>query len=157
MKTSAGLMLYKIENGTTQVFLVHPGGPFWAKKDDAAWGVSKGLVEEGEDLKETAIREVKEELGLDIQVDISKLVELGHEKQRSNKTVYVFAYLADFGDIEVKSNTIYIEWPPRSGKQMEIPEIDSGEWFDLDTAKVKVMPYQLPFLDRLKAKLDNNL
>ncbi len=150
MKTSAGLMLYKIENGVTKVFLVHPGGPFWAKKEDVAWGISKGLVEEGEDLKETAIREVKEELGVDINVDISKLVDLGHEKQRSNKTVYAFAYLTDFGDIDVKSNTIYIEWPPRSGKQMEIPEVDKGKWFDLETAETKVMSYQLPFLKKLK-------
>lgn len=155
MKKSAGILLHKKDNDELKVFLVHPGGPFWARKDDGAWGISKGLVEDGEDQKEAAVREVKEELGIDINVEISKLVELGHEKQRSNKTVYAFAYLADFGDIEVKSNTIYIEWPPRSGKQLEIPEVDSGKWFDIETARVKIMPYQLPFLDRLVAKLDS--
>lgn len=153
MKTSAGIMLYKKENGILKVFLVHPGGPFWAKKDEGAWGISKGLVEEGEDLKEAAIREVKEELGVDINIDSSKLVELGHVKQRSDKIVYAFAYLADFNDIEVKSNTIYIEWPPKSGKQMEIPEVDNGKWFDIKRARTKIMSYQLPFLERLHEKI----
>ncbi|MFS8130437.1 MAG: NUDIX hydrolase [Candidatus Dojkabacteria bacterium] len=153
MKTSAGIMLYKKENDILKVFLVHSGGPFWAKKDAGAWGIPKGLVEEGEDLKETAIREVGEELGQDINVDISKLVELGHVKQRSNKNVYAFSFLTDFGDIEVKSNTIYIEWPPKSGKQIEIPEVDKGEWFDIETAKIKIMSYQLPFLDFLVTSL----
>lgn len=150
MKTSAGILLYK-KDPEIKVFLVHPGGPFWSRKDDGAWGISKGYVEEGEDIKDAAIREVHEEIGMQIEVDKTKFIELGSVKQRSDKTVVAFAYETNFGDIEVKSNTIYIEWPPKTGKQLEIPEVDKGQWFTLEEAYTKIMKYQLPFLEAFKA------
>lgn len=146
---SAGILLYKNVDTIPYFFLVHPGGGFWAKKDLGVWSIPKGLVEENEDLQDAAIRETREELGIDIGIDKSKLKDLDVVKLKSGKDVHAWGYETDLGDIKVQSNTIYIEWPPKSGKQLEIPEIDRGEWFTADEAKVKLNPQQAPFIDRL--------
>lgn len=148
MKTSAGILLYK-RTPDVKVFLVHSGGPFWAKKDLGTWSIPKGLVEDGENLKITAARELNEELGTNIDIYIEKLIDLGNVTQKNGKIVYGFAYETDLGDIETHSNTISIEWPPKSGKNLEIPEIDRGEWFDIETAKTKANPHQKEFIERL--------
>ncbi|MEP7104027.1 MAG: NUDIX domain-containing protein [Candidatus Dojkabacteria bacterium] len=155
-KISSGILLFKKDSNIPKVFLVHPGGPFWAKKDSGAWSISKGLVEEGEDLKDTAIREVKEELGLDLQIDISKFKDIGEVRMKSGKIIHAFAYETDFGDIQVKSNLIVIDWPPKSGKKMQIPEVDKGEWFDLQTASKKINPSQIDFLKKLDPNLSSD-
>lgn len=153
MKTSAGVLLFKKENDKLKFFLVHAGGPFFAKKDEGFWGIPKGLIEEGEDMKAAAIREVSEELGIDIGIDTEKLIDLESVKLKSGKVIYAYAFEANFGDIETQSNTIFIKYPPKSGKQLEIPEVDKGFWFETDIAKQKINQRQKDFIDRLLKKV----
>ena len=143
MKESAGLLLYRRVNGRLEVLLVHPGGPFWRNKDDGAWTVPKGEVAEGEGLLEAAKREFGEELG--VKPD-GEFVELTPVKQRGGKVVHGWAFEGDLDTTAVRSNTFTTEWPPRSGKRVEFPEIDRAEFFDAATAKRKINSAQVAFV-----------
>jgi predicted NUDIX family NTP pyrophosphohydrolase len=135
------------------VLLVHPGGPFWAKKDKGVWSIPKGEFDEDEDVLEAAKREFEEELGSPV---ISKdLVELTPVKSKSNKIVYCFAAKEDFNTDNVKSNLCSIEWPPRTGRRMEIPEVDKAEWFDIKTTKEKILAYQLALIEEIKERMSD--
>jgi predicted NUDIX family NTP pyrophosphohydrolase len=151
-KKSAGILLYRFKNKDIQVMLVHPGGPFWAKKDAGVWSIPKGEFDEDEDALVAAKREFEEELGR--KVSAEKFMELEHVKSKSNKTVYAFAADEDFDANKITSNLCWIDWPPRSGKKIEIPEVDKAEWFDVETAKKKIIGYQLPLIDDLIKKLN---
>ena len=146
MKTSAGLLLYKLTNQQLEVFLVHPGGPFWQRKDAGAWSVPKGEYNEGEDALTCARREFKEETGTDVD---GEFIELKHIKQKSGKVVSAWAVEGDIDAASIQSNTTFIVWPPKTGKQLEIPEVDRGEWFIIDIAKEKINPKQMDFIDQL--------
>ena len=148
MRFSAGLLLYRTTaSGEVEVLLVHPGGPFWAKKDQAAWSIPKGEYEVAENPLAAAVREFTEELGA--APPPGQDVELGTVRQSSAKSVTAYARQADFDATRVSSNTIEIDWPPRSGRKLEIPEVDRAGWFDLATARLKLVKGQVPFLDRL--------
>lgn len=133
-----------------EVFLVHPGGPFYKNKDDGYWSIPKGLVEEGEDLFETAKREFVEETGFEITA--KDFIEL-NPAIRPDKIVHTWAFEGDCAPSLLKSNTCFVEWPPRSGKQMEIPEIDRGEFFTIEEAKKKMYKYLVPLVEGLASKL----
>jgi predicted NUDIX family NTP pyrophosphohydrolase len=133
------------------VLLVHPGGPFWAKRDLGAWSIPKGEYEEGEDPRACALRELEEELGADLGLDPERLIDLGSIRQKGGKTVAGWAAEADFDPAQLRSNTFSIEWPPRSGVQREFPEVDRAEWFGPGGAREKINPAQVAFLERLKA------
>jgi len=145
-KRSAGLLLYRRRNEALEVFLVHPGGPFWAKKDAGAWSIPKGEYAEGEDPLAAARREFDEETGFPAPADA---VPLGELKQAGGKLVIAWAAEGDCDPSKVASNTCEIEWPPRSGRKMEIPEVDRAAWFAMEEARVRMLKSQLPFLDRL--------
>lgn len=149
-KVSAGLLMYRKKEGQVQVFLVHPGGPFYKNKDNGSWSIPKGLVEEGEDLFETAKREFEEETGFKVIAD--KFIEL-KPAVRPDKIVHVWAFEGDCDPVQLKSNTCFVEWPPRSGKQMEIPEVDRGGFFTIEEARVKVYGYLVSLIDDLKEKI----
>lgn len=148
-KTSAGLLLYRKGDGT-EVFLVHPGGPFWAKKDAGAWSIPKGEVGPGEDPLAAAKREFREETSFEMD---GEFIELRPVKQAGGKVVQAWAVEGDCDAGAVRSNTITIEWPPRSGRKMEIPEVDRAAWFGLDEARAKINAAQAAFLDELEATL----
>ena len=143
---SAGLLLYRLQKGEIEVFLVHPGGPFWAKKDEGAWSIPKGLIEEGEDDLKAAKREFEEETGQKISGNFIKLEPL---KQPGGKIIWAWAVTGDIASRDVCSNNFTLEWPPKSGKFKEFPEIDRGEWFDLSQAKTRILKGQLGFLEQL--------
>lgn len=148
MKISAGILPFKIEKGVLKVFLVHMGGPFWAKKDNGAWSIAKGEVKKDENILDGAKREFFEETGKKID---GKFIDLG-EYKTSNKILHIFAIKKDV-DTDIKSNYFELEWPPKSGKIQKFPEVDRAEWFDIDTAYEKIVKSQKVFLDRLKAIL----
>lgn len=148
-KVSAGILLYRRAAAGIEVLLVHPGGPFWAKKDEAGWSIPKGAAEPGEDLATAARREFAEEVGA---VPPGDLVPLGEFKQ-SDKLVAAFALEGDFDPAAIVSNTIEVEWPPRSGRRITVPEVDRAAWFDLDTARTKLHLGQRPMIDALLARL----
>ncbi|HEY5710082.1 MAG TPA: NUDIX domain-containing protein [Solirubrobacterales bacterium] len=147
--TSAGILLHRTVGDELEVLLVHPGGPFWAKKDLGAWSVPKGEVDAGEEPRVCALRELEEELGSGLGLAVDDLTELGSVRQKSGKTVLCWAAEGDFDPAELRSNTFAMEWPPRSGKEREFPEVDRAEWFGLDAAREKINPAQVDFLDRL--------
>lgn len=149
-RTSSGLLMHRHHRGTLQVLLVHPGGPFWSKKDLAAWSIPKGEVEEGEDLLATAQREFNEELGL---TPTPPFHPLGEIRQKAGKIVHAWSFEGDCDPTQCKSNTIRLEWPPKSGKYATYPEVDRAEFFDLPTARQKINPAQIPFLDHLESSL----
>jgi predicted NUDIX family NTP pyrophosphohydrolase len=149
-KKSAGLLMYRVRNGKLEVLLVHMGGPFWAKKDAGAWFVPKGEVEPGEDELDAAKREFKEETGFDPG---DELQPLGSVKHKSGKRVAAWAFEGDCNPAALKSNTFTIEWPPRSGKQREFPEIDRADFFTLDAAREKIHPAEFEFVARLDSFL----
>jgi predicted NUDIX family NTP pyrophosphohydrolase len=146
---SAGILAFR-RKGALEVLLAHPGGPFWAKKDDGAWTIPKGLVGPGEDLTAAARREFTEETNLIAGGD---LVALAPVNQRSGKVVHAFAVEADFELGAFSSNTFEIEWPPKSGKRQNFPEIDRIAYFALPAAKTKITAYQLPLLLELEARV----
>ena len=152
-KQSAGLLLYRIGVGGLEVLLVHPGGPFWARKDDGAWSIPKGEVEEGEDALDVALREFEEELGSAAPVARDALVDVGTIRQKAGKVVAAWAGEGDFDPSGLRSNTFSIEWPPRSGQEKEFPEVDRAAWFGLAEARVKVLEAQAELIDRLAAVL----
>jgi predicted NUDIX family NTP pyrophosphohydrolase len=139
-------MMYRRRNGMLEVFLVHPGGPFWAKKDLGAWTIPKGEYEPGEEPFDAARREFHEETGF---VASGKFLELGSVQQKSGKIVTAWAFEGDCDPKELKSNTCEIEWPPRSGKRIEIPEVDKGQWFDEAEARRYIREEQQTYLDEL--------
>lgn len=146
---SAGILLYRIKNKELEVLLVHPGGPFWKNKDEGAWSIPKGEFDENERPFDAALREVKEEMGLELK---GNFIELTPVKQKSGKLVYAWALEQDFNPTLIKSNTFEIEWPPKSGKKKEFPEIDKAEWFDIKTAKEKIISAQGSLLEELCQK-----
>jgi predicted NUDIX family NTP pyrophosphohydrolase len=152
-KLSAGVLLYRLRDGGTEVLLVHPGGPYWANRDDGAWSVPKGEYGAGEDPLQVAFREYREELGRDPPENLSP-VFLGELRQPSGKRISAWAIEGDLDVASVRSNTFTMEWPPRSGVAVEFPEVDRAEWFDLETARWKLARGQVGFLDRLSALLD---
>ena len=150
---SAGILPFRFIDGKIEVMLVHAGGPFWAKKDNAAWSIPKGLIEEDETILEAAIREFEEETSLKIA---EELFDLGSAKT-GPKTIYIFAVKKDIDVKVVKSNTFELEWPPKSGIMQEFPENDRAQWFDIEEAKSKIFKGQLVFLTRLLEKVSNNV
>ena len=146
---SAGLLAFR-RKPAPEVLLAHPGGPFWAKKDDGVWTIPKGLVEPGEDLVAAARREFNEETNLTAE---GELLALTPVNQKSGKLVHAFAVEADFELGAFSSNTFEIEWPPKSGKRQNFPEIDRIAYFALPAAKIKIIAYQLPLLLELEARL----
>jgi predicted NUDIX family NTP pyrophosphohydrolase len=150
-KLSAGLLLWRRRDGEVEVLLGHPGGPFYAKKDDGVWTVPKGEYGLDEDPLAAAYREFTEELG--VAPPEGEAIPLGLAPQSGGKTNTVWALEADLDVSVVHSNTFALEWPPRSGLQEVFPEIDRAEWFDLPTARTKLRPAQVPFLDRLAEHL----
>jgi predicted NUDIX family NTP pyrophosphohydrolase len=150
-KKSAGILLYRFKNKNIEVMLAHPGGPFWAKKDAGVWSIPKGEFEDDEEVLVAAKREFEEELGKKILAE--KFIELSPVKSKSNKTIYAFAAEYDFDTTNIKSNLCWVDWPPRSGKRIEIPEIDKADWFDIETAKKKILEYQLPLINELAEKI----
>lgn len=149
---SAGILLYRFKGGRVEVLLVHPGGPFWRKKDLGAWQIPKGLIELGEDNQVAARREVAEELGT--QID-GPLVALGEIRQAGGKVVVAFAAEHDIDAAAVISNMIEIEWPPRTGRKFAVPEVDEARWFSLDEARRYMLESQAPLLDRLTLALSD--
>ena len=148
-KQSAGILLYRIKNKDLEVFLVHPGGPFWAKKDEGAWSIPKGEFEDEEDPLAAAKREFEEETGINIS---GKFVALNPIKQKSGKKVYAWAVEGDIDATQIKSNDFEIEWPPRSGKMKSFPEIDKAAWFNLTEAKKKIIGGQAGLIKQLENK-----
>lgn len=146
-KKSAGLLLYRKVNDAIEVFLVHPGGPFWVKKDDGAWSIPKGEIDENEDPLEAAKREFREETGLVADGEFQPLKPI---RQKGGKIVYAWAVHLDLDASAVKSNTFSMEWPPRSGRVGEFPEIDRAGWFKIDLAKHKILKSQLDLLEQLE-------
>lgn len=149
-KKSAGLLLFREVSGHMEVLLVHPGGPFWAKKDDGAWSIPKGEFEDDEDPLVAAKREFEEETGFTPDGETIPLEPL---RQPSGKLVYAWAMKRDLDPTVVKSNTFSIEWPPRSGKHQEFPEIDRAAWFTIEQASHKILKGQAPFLAQLQEKI----
>jgi predicted NUDIX family NTP pyrophosphohydrolase len=146
-RRSAGLLLHRERDGERQVLLVHPGGPMWAKRDAGAWSIPKGEYEAGEDPLAAARREFEEELGV-VPPD-APLIDLGEIKQKSGKVVSAWALAGDVDVSEITSNTVEVQWPPRSGKMLEIPEVDRAEWFGIQEAREKINAAQVELLDRL--------
>jgi predicted NUDIX family NTP pyrophosphohydrolase len=147
---SAGILLHRNGAAGLELLLVHPGGPFWANKDEAAWSIPKGLTEPGEDQAAAARREFAEEVG---SVPHGELVPLGEFRQPNGKVVTAFALAADFNPALLASNTFELEWPPHSGRRQTFPEVDRAEWVDIDLARYRLHKGQRPILDALLAAL----
>lgn len=145
-KRSAGLLMYRKSEGDVRVFLIHPGGPYWAKKDRGAWAIPKGEYKNDEDPLIAARREFKEETGF---TAVGEFVDLGSIKQTSGKMVAAWAFEGDCDPSTLVSNTCTIEWPPRSGRTIEIPEVDRGRWFGIGEAREYIRKDQEKLLDRL--------
>ena len=146
-KRSAGLLLFRRRNPEFEVFLVHPGGPFWAKKDLAAWTIPKGEYEPGEEPLAAACREFTEETSFTAQ---GEFLPLGEVTQNSGKIVTAWAVAGDCDPAKLVSNFCQVEWPPRSRRMIDVPEVDRGQWFTLTEAREKIFTAQRPFLDRLE-------
>ena len=149
-KRSAGLLLYKRKGGSARVLLAHPGGPFWARKDKGVWTIPKGVVEAGESALDAAIREFSEETGFPVTGEFQPL---GGVIQRGGKHVEGWAVEGECDPASLKPFMFEMEWPPRSGRMAQFPEIDRVAWFTLDEARDHILPSQLPFIDRLEALL----
>lgn len=148
---SAGILVYRRRQGTVEVLMVHLGGPLWAKKDSGAWSIPKGLLEDGEDSAQAAKREFQEETGLECPA--GPMLDLGEVRMKSGKRVCAWAVEGDLDASRVRSNLFTLEWPPRSGKIKEFPEIDRGHYFSVTEAASKIHAYQKPFLERLVERL----
>jgi predicted NUDIX family NTP pyrophosphohydrolase len=148
MIRSAGILLYRVREGRLEVLLGHPGGPYWAKRDEGAWGIPKGAVEPGEDTLAAARREFQEEMGFEAVGEVHPLEPL---RQPSGKVVHAWAVEGDCDACTVRSNEFLMEWPPKSGRMQSYPEIDRAAWFTLEEASVRILKGQRPFLDQLQA------
>lgn len=146
-QVSAGLLMYRFHDGKLQVLLAHPGGPFFKNKDDGAWTIPKGEIGTDEDFLEAAKREFTEETGIRAK---GPFIALTPVKQKAGKIVHAWAFEGDCDPSEIVSNTFTIEWPPRSGKQSDFPEIDRAEFFDVEAAKRKVNAAQVGLIDELE-------
>jgi len=144
--SSAGLLMYRRQSGELEVLLVHPGGPFWQKRDAGAWSIPKGELDEGEDPLAAARREFQEETGVEPE---GPFLELATVRQKAGKVVHAWAFEGDWDPAKLRSNTFRIEFPPGSGRIGEYPEVDRAEFFPLDTAKVKINSGQVPLLEEL--------
>ena len=151
-RVSAGLLMYRLMGAELQVFLVHPGGPYFARKDAGAWTIPKGEYDQHEEPLDAARREFQEETGF---TPGTEFLELGTIRQAGGKLVTAWAFAGDCDPAALVSNTCMIEWPPRTGRQLEIPEVDRGAWFTLPEARISLKATQLPFLDRLQTALDS--
>ena len=147
MARSAGILLFRFAGGEPEVLLVHPGGPFWARKDAGAWSIPKGEHGDDEDSQAAALREFEEETGT--RLAPAALEELGTVRQKSGKHVTAWAVEGDLDADAIQSNTFEMEWPPRSGRKETFPEVDRAAWFGVDEAREKLNPAQVAFLDRL--------
>ncbi len=150
MKKSAGILVYRFHSGELEVFLVHPGGPFWKNKDDGAWSIPKGEYTDDEDPLEAAKREFEEETGIACD---GQFIILDPIKQKGGKIVSAWALEKNVDAKSIKSNFFRIEWPPKSGKMQEFPEVDKAAWYDLKEARKKINPSQATLLDQLLVKL----
>ena len=146
-RRSAGILLHRPGADGPEVLLVHPGGPYWARRDEGGWSIPKGEHEEDEDARSCALREFAEELGT--PPPDAPLTDLGEVRQRAGKRVTAWALAGDLDATAVRSNTFMLEWPPRSGQLREFPEVDRAGWFSIAEARRKLLPAQTPFLDRL--------
>lgn len=150
-RRSAGILLYRRgADGDREVLLVHPGGPFWTRKDLGAWSIPKGEHGDEEDPQACALRELEEETG--VALDAGGLMDLGEVRQRGGKVVRAWACEGDLDVTRLVSNTFTMEWPPRSGRQQEFPEVDRAAWFGVDEARRRINPAQAAFLDRLEER-----
>jgi predicted NUDIX family NTP pyrophosphohydrolase len=145
-KKSAGVLLYRLTGTGLEVFLVHPGGPFWKKKDAASWTIPKGEFTDEEEALSAALREFREETGF---TPAGPFIPLTPIRQKAGKLVHAWAAAGDLVPALVRSNTVTLEWPPRSGRKLSFPEVDKGEWFTLPIAREKINPAQSAFLDEL--------
>jgi len=152
-KRSAGILMYRRGGAALEVLLVHPGGPFWANKDEGAWSIPKGEYAADEDPLLCAKREFAEELGADAPA--GDYLDLGEVTQKGHKTVLAFAVESDFDPARLTSNLFEMEWPPRSGRTQSFPEVDRAGWFTPDVAARKILRRQVPFLERLLSRLDD--
>jgi predicted NUDIX family NTP pyrophosphohydrolase len=150
-RRSAGIVLYRVRAGTPEVLLVHPGGPFWARRDAGVWSFPKGEYDAGDDARETALREFEEETGTALPP--GDLIDLGSVKQKGGKVVSAWAVEGDLDPDTVKSNTFRMQWPPRSGRLATFPEVDRAGWFGPEEARQKLVPAQAEFVDRLLGRL----
>ncbi len=151
MKKSAGILLYRYKNSGPEVLLVHPGGPFYVNKDEHTWTIPKGEINDNEDVFKAALREFEEETG--IQPD-GNFIELRTVKQNGGKQVFSWAVEQDLNADKIESNTFSMEWPPKSGKMKDFPEIDKAEWFDYENAVKKILKGQIPILEDLFEKIN---
>jgi predicted NUDIX family NTP pyrophosphohydrolase len=153
-KRSAGILLFRFEAGEPRLLLVHPGGPYWAKKDLGAWTIPKGEYEEGERARDCALRELGEELGgAAPSPDVEALIDLGSVRQKSGKVVEAWAAEGQFDPADLSSNSFALEWPPHSGSEREFPEVDRAEWFAPERAREKILPAQAELIERLLERL----
>lgn len=150
-KQSAGILLYRRHKGQLEVFLGHPGGPFWAKKDLGSWSVPKGEYLEGEEPLQAAIREFEEETGYR---PAGEFIPLTTIRQKGHKTVHCWAVEGELAADSIVSNHFEMEWPPRSGKQQSFPELDRAAWFPLEEARKKILERQCSFIDELAGIID---
>lgn len=149
---SAGILAWRLRSGVVQVLLVHPGGPFFHRKDAGVWSIPKGLLEDGEDALAAARREFAEELGVEIT---GQFIPLSPVRQKGGKVVHAFCVQADVDTSQLRFGTFSMEWPPRSGAMKEFPEVDRAEWLDAVVAKEKINPAQAAFIDELTAILNS--
>lgn len=149
-KQSAGILMYRMRDSAVEVFLVHPGGPFWANKDSGAWSVPKGEFEPGEDSLAAARRELREETGLELE---GNFMALRPVRQTGGKLVQAWAVRGDCDPASIRSNSFTMEWPPRSGRRRDFPEIDKAAWFSLEAAREKILKSQLGLLEELERKI----
>jgi predicted NUDIX family NTP pyrophosphohydrolase len=153
-RISAGLLMHRLQDGQPQVLLVHPGGPFFKRKDDGAWTIPKGEVEQDENLLAAALREFEEETGVKPAEPFTALTSV---KQKSGKIVHAWSFAGDCDPTTIVSNTFSLEWPPKSGRMMEFPEIDRAAFFDFATARRKINLAQASWINELESALESRL
>jgi predicted NUDIX family NTP pyrophosphohydrolase len=147
---SAGILLYRRKGASLEVLLVHPGGPYWRAKDAGAWTIPKGVIDPGEEALAAAVREMREETGVAVE---GPFIALGPVKQKAGKVVTAFACEGDCDPAAIVSNTFELEWPPRSGRMQEFPEVDRAGWFSVEAARIKLIAAQIPLVEELEARL----
>jgi len=149
-KLSAGILMFRRSGASIELFLVHPGGPFWANKDEGAWSIPKGIYDDREDPLDAAKREFAEEVGF---APVGAFFDLGAFRQASGKVIRAWALQGDIDPARLKSNSFHLEWPPRSGVMQEFPEVDRAGWFSIDAAKKKILKGQVPIVLALSKML----